>query len=148
MITHLVDTGRADPARIVLAGGSRGAFLALHCAKLDERVGAVVANMPATELGILREPSLLTDGSLASRLDLGNVDHNLFGGKRILVTIGAQDSRVGTDLAIDFSRRASTAGALVDLHVLYRGDEGGENGHAGSIPQSVELAESFLGGVL
>ena len=43
VITHLVDTGRADAGRIFLAGGSRGAFLALHCAKLDERVGAVVA---------------------------------------------------------------------------------------------------------
>ena len=71
MISHLVDTGRADPARITLAGSSRGAFIALHCAARDDRVGAVVAAKPVTELGVLQEPTLFDEGgeSLASRPD-------------------------------------------------------------------------------
>ena len=41
VVSHLIDTGRADPESIILAGGSRCAFMALHCA-VRKRVPATV----------------------------------------------------------------------------------------------------------
>ncbi len=50
-----------------------------------------------------------------------------------------------TDAAIEFCRLATRAGAQVDLHVLHRDPSvAGENGHAGTIPQSTQLAGAWL----
>jgi dipeptidyl aminopeptidase/acylaminoacyl peptidase len=144
VVEHLIARGCVDPGQVVLAGGSRGAFMAVHCAAALERVSAVVANMPATDLGILRAPELMAEGSLAHGLSL-RLHAKRLTGKRLLVTIGDGDTRVGTDAAIDFCRLATRAGADVDLHVLHRDRAvAGENGHAGDIAQSVELGQAWL----
>ena len=144
VVSHLIDTGRADPACIILAGGSRTAFMALHCAAADPRIGAVIANKPMIDLLPLNEPKLMAAGSLACSLDL-TAHAEAFAGKRLLVVIGAEDERVGTDKTIEFARLATRAGAEVDLHVVHHHEAvAGANGHNGVIPQSVELTQAWL----
>ena len=88
----------------------------------------------------------MTEGSLAHGLSLPlHATRLAKTGKRLHVTIGDNDSRVGTDAAIEFCRLATRAGAQVDLHVLHRDPSvAGENGHAGTITQSTQLAEAWL----
>lgn len=102
---HLVRTGVADPARLAVAGTSRGGFLAFHLAAANPLFGAVAAFAPVTDLAALREFAGLEQNPLVQSLALSNTVEKL-SGRAAWITIGNRDERVGTD------RCAAFAGAL------------------------------------
>jgi dienelactone hydrolase len=120
ILDHLIETGRADPARIAACGTSRGGFIALHFAAHDERVDCVAAFAPVTELTALSEFRTLQDNPLAIQLGIKRQADRL-AGRPVWVCIGDQDLRVGTQHAIAFAESlgaASVAGKLPDRTVL------------------------------
>jgi dienelactone hydrolase len=123
VVEHLVANGVADPARIAVAGTSRGGFLAFQAAAGNPRIRAVAAFAPVTDLIALREFAGQDKNSLVQRLALMNAAEKL-AGRAAWITIGDHDDRVGTDKAVAFAealKRAAEKKKLavhVDLHVV------------------------------
>lgn len=123
VLDELIARGLTDPRRIAAVGTSRGGFIALHFAAADLRVKAVAAFAPVTDLAALTEFRGAEDDPLVRSLALG-LQVKALAGRAVWLTIGDRDTRVGTDLAIQFARRLTTASlenqqpALVDLHVV------------------------------
>ena len=104
VLDTLVDEGVTDAEQVVAAGISRGAFIALHFAARDERVGAVAALAPVTDLERLAEFAGARAPAAVRALKLERVAHRL-ACRSIWIAIGSHDDRVGTE------------GARVSLHV-------------------------------
>ena len=119
VLDFLIAEGYTDPDRVAVIAGSRGGFLAFHYAASDPRVKCVVGWMPVTDLGHLMEFKGMENDPLTKSLAVINQAEK-FVGRNVLVIIGDQDNRVGTDHAIAFARRVSKVakGANVTLHVL------------------------------
>ena len=119
VLDYLVAQHNADPERVVAVGGSRGGFLAYHFAASDKRVKSVAGLAPVTELRALVEFEGMGDHELTQSLALIRHAPRL-AGRHVLVIIGDQDERVGTDHAVAFARSVSREAddARVDLHVL------------------------------
>lgn len=100
----LVQSGYTDPARIAAAGTSRGGFMALHFAASDPRVKAVVAFAPVTHLPALTEFKGADNREDVLRLSLLNAAPKL-ADRSIWLTIGHNDTRVGTDHCLALARK-------------------------------------------
>lgn len=142
VVEHLVASGVADPARIAVAGTSRGGFLAFQAAAGNPRIRAVAAFAPVTDLIALREFVGQDKNPLVQRLALMNAADKL-AGRAAWITIGDHDERVGTDKAVAFAealKRAAGKNKLeirVDLHVVP------VPGHA-SLPEWHDQAAKWL----
>ena len=112
VLDHLASEGWTDPERVAAAGTSRGGFLALHFAAAEPRVRAAAAFAPVTRLRALGEFDGVKNPDAADALSLVNVSPKLTD-KHIVLYIGENDRRVGTEHAIQFAR---TLPAL-ELHV-------------------------------
>lgn len=87
-----------EAGTVYAAGISRGGYIALTCAGRDDRISRVAAIMPVTDLQRLLEfDGYTVDQSTfgLARFDLSRVD--------VLVRIGNNDQRVGTDAALAFA---------------------------------------------
>lgn len=110
VLDHLVAQGLADPERVAACGTSRGGFIALHFTAAEPRVRAVVAFAPVTELPALSEFAGLESHESTRSLDLGRQAEKL-ADRGLWLCIGNRDERVGTDLAIAFTRGIVAAAA-------------------------------------
>jgi len=123
VLDELIARGLADPRRIGAVGTSRGGFIALHFAAADPRVKAVAAFAPVTDLAALTEFKGAENAPLVRSLALG-LQVKALAGRPVWLTIGDRDSRVGTDLTIQFARQLTSVSlenhkpARVDLHVI------------------------------
>jgi alpha-beta hydrolase superfamily lysophospholipase len=123
VVAHLVASGVADPARIAVAGTSRGGFLAFQAAAGNPHIRAVAAFAPVTDLIALREFAGQDKNPLVQRLALVNTVDKL-ADRASWITIGDHDKRVGTDKAVAFAEALKQAAkkkkleARVDLQVV------------------------------
>ena len=102
-LDYLIEQGYTDPQRVAACGVSRGAFLAFHFAATDVRVQSAAGISPLTDLMALREFTGTTKPDAARKLSIVNLAPAL-AGRAIWLSIGNNDSRVDTDLAISFTR--------------------------------------------
>jgi dienelactone hydrolase len=122
VLGYLIEEQYSDPNRIVIAGTSRGGFLALHVTAADSRVQKAVAFCPVTELIALREFRDMEKHELTRSLAVGNLAEKLVG-KKIWMCIGNHDHRVSTDSAFAAMRKIAMANldagkpATIELHV-------------------------------
>ena len=128
VLGYLIREGYTDPQKAAVAGISRGAFVAMHVAAADPRFKCAIGVSPVTDLTELGEFTELKDNRLARALSLADIAEKL-AGRPLWVSIGNNDTRVGTDKAIEFTRKvvaASVAGKKrtpaevidVELHVM------------------------------
>ncbi len=128
VLDYLIRERYTDPQKVAVAGISRGAFVAMHVAAADPRFKCAIGFSPVTDLTELGEFAELKDNQLARSLSLANIAEKLVG-RPLWVSIGNNDARVGTDKAIEFTRKvvaASVAGKKstgsefidVELHVM------------------------------
>jgi dienelactone hydrolase len=123
VLDWMIEENRVDERQIAACGTSRGGFAALHWAANDPRVRCVAAFAPVTDLLVLDEFRGLEGHALARSLALASVADRL-ADRRLWVCIGNDDRRVGTDRAIEFTRRVTRAAlaqgkpTLNELHVV------------------------------
>ena len=123
VLDHLISTGRTDPKQVAICGTSRGGFLAMHFAAFDDRVGAVAAFAPVTDLLMLREFGGAEENEIVNQYRFTELANRL-AGRPVWIVIGDQDQRVGTDAAIAAARAITRASlernvtSRVTLHVL------------------------------
>ncbi len=143
VIAHMVSAGIADPARIAVAGTSRGGFLAFHAAAGNPKIRAVAAFAPVTDLLALSEFACHEQNPLAQRLALVNYVETL-SDRSSWITIGNADKRVDTGKAVAFSsalekaRNARSLACDVTLRMLP------VPGHCSDPQWHYEAAEWFL----
>ncbi len=119
VITLLIRSGEADPARIFIGGISRGGYMALHAAAADSRIAGVVGLIPVTELTALIE----FKGFPAAKRANAAVVAPALAGRPIWITIGTNDDRVGTAACVRFAQAVVAAAARkhvrnrLELHV-------------------------------
>jgi pimeloyl-ACP methyl ester carboxylesterase len=123
VLGYLVEQGIADPAGLMADGTSRGGFLACHAAAANPRLRAVAAFAPVTDLLTLREFAGMENDPLTQQLTLVN-QADALADRAVWIIIGNDDERVGTDQAMELSRRLVRAAVerglepQVTLHVL------------------------------
>jgi len=123
VVEHLIVSGVADPARIAVAGTSRGGFMAFHAAAGNPRIRVVAAFAPVTDLIALSEFAGQEQNPLVRRLALLNAAEKL-ADRAAWIMIGDHDECVGTDHAAAFAKALTQAAAKkklearVDLHVV------------------------------
>jgi len=123
VVDHLIETDRTDPDRIAVCGTSRGGFLALHFAAHDERIKAVAAFAPVTDLAALSEFRDHTEHPEVKRLSVINQADKL-AGRPVWIVIGDQDERVSSQRAIELAvamtaeSRKQELPSKVELHVM------------------------------
>lgn len=123
VLDWLVAEQYTDPAHVAACGTSRGGFIALHLAAADPRVRAAVAFAPVVTLPALAEFRGAAHHPAVRALNLTDAAERLCE-RAIWITIGADDTRVGTDYAITLTRKIVLCGrehgcpADVELHVL------------------------------
>lgn len=138
VVDFLIDHGLTDPEKIVASGTSRGGFMAIHYTVFDPRVRGCVAYAPATDLRVIDKYFAgVKDAPLLAELDVNRLVPELVG-RPMLIFVGDRDDGVGTDTAIGFARKLSTAAlkadvpSEMDLHVLSE-----PRGH--SLPADLEI---------
>jgi len=123
VVGYLIQSGAADPARITVAGTSRGGFMAFHSAARNPQICAVVGFAPVTDLRALNEFSGQENNPLTERLALVNTVEPLRG-RAAWITIGNADTRVDTGKAEAFAhalvsdRSAQNLGNDITLRVV------------------------------
>lgn len=121
VIDFLVAEGYSS--RIAIAGTSRGGFMGLHAMANDARISCCVAFAPVTELTVLSEFKGLEENTLTRSIALNHIAARL-AGRPLWMCIGNNDTRVGTDHLVDFSRKLVAASILrnlpapVELHIM------------------------------
>ena len=123
VLDYLVTEKYTDPARVAVAGTSRGGFMAFHFAAAEPRVRCVAAFAPVTELSVLKEFRGLEQHDLTARLALYRVSDSL-ASRPLWLCIGNHDERVGTDQAIAFTRQVVRSAIdqklppQIEIHVM------------------------------
>jgi len=117
VLDYLINQGYTDSGRVAASGTSRGGFCALHFAAADERVRAVAAVSPVTNLLALREFAGVRESRVRD-LNVAELGSRL-AGRAVWLSIGNDDRRVSTDDCVAAARRLMNAagGAAVDLVV-------------------------------
>ncbi len=122
VLDHLIAKGLTDPERVLASGTSRGGYAAMQLAAHDQRVDAVAAFAPVTDLRALSEFEGLKGSPSAQPLGLLEYAGKL-AGRNLWMIIGDRDDRVGTrhtvNLALEVSKRAAEEKLTtrVELHV-------------------------------
>tara|TARA_R110002111_G_scaffold262866_1_gene342057 strand:+ start:12561 stop:13352 length:792 start_codon:yes stop_codon:yes gene_type:complete len=123
VIDYLVSTKITNADKIAVCGTSRGGYLAIQFAAHDQRVKAVAAFAPVTDLTVLREFKTHEKNPLVPALALMKQAEKL-AGRPVWIIIGDRDERVGTDDSIAVARaitKSSLSKGLtsrVDIHVI------------------------------
>jgi dienelactone hydrolase len=127
VLDYLVKEGYVDPARVAVAGTSRGGFIATHVAATDPRFRAVIAFAPVSEPMVLREFHGTTKPDAVRALNLSHLAGKL-AGRSYWLCIGNNDARVGTDEAIAFTRKVLSsslaAGKRADVFLVVTPTDG------------------------
>lgn len=113
ILDFLVSKGYADAKNIFACGSSRGGYLALQFASAEHRVRSVAAFSPVPDLLALREFTGIERNTLLKSFSFDNHLDSL-ATKDIWIVIGDRDERVGTDLAIELTRKISRAGRIIN----------------------------------
>lgn len=147
VLSHLIDSGKADARRIAVCGTSRGGYLALHFANSDARVDCVAAFAPVTDLAELREFTSIKELPAVKSWAIHNHAQRL-SAIPVWLVIGDQDQRVSTEKTIQLARQLTAAAvknkqpSSVDLHVMAE-----PRGHT-TPDGSVQLAADWIDGQL
>jgi esterase FrsA len=99
-IDYLIGQGLIDSQQLVVAGLSRGGFIATHLAARDSRIKTVLGFAPLTQLNPLEELKPFAAKSL-DHLSLSALVDRLIH-IRLRFYIGNHDTRVGTDTCFSF----------------------------------------------
>lgn len=110
VLDYLIAEGYTDPEKVAACGTSRGGFLAFHFAAMEPRIKLVAGISPVTDLMALQEFEGIPASEGAGKLSLAKLALQL-AGRRVWVSIGNHDLRVGTDRAIEFTRALVTNAA-------------------------------------
>ena len=113
-LDYLIASGQTDPARVFVAGISRGGFLALHVATVEPRIRGVVAMMPVTDLRALKEFAALQTHPYTIGLAL-HARAQALARVPLYVRIAADDDRVGGATCAAFVALVTQAGGSVDF---------------------------------
>jgi len=143
VVKHLVDTHRADPARIAAAGTSRGGFLAFHAAIANPGICAVAAFAPVTDLSALSEFSGQSDNPLVQRLAIIHAVDQL-ADRAVWIMIGNADGRVDTGKAVALATALTSTSQKLNLacEIILRVRD--TPGHASFSDWHDEAAQWFL----
>jgi dienelactone hydrolase len=95
VLDHLIAEKYTDPARVAVAGTSRGGFAALHFAAADQRVQQAIGFAPVTHLPALAEFAGAEEHPQVLAQSVIHVAGKLVG-KPLLLIIGNDDARVST----------------------------------------------------
>lgn len=95
VLDHLIAEKFTDPARVAVAGTSRGGFAALHFAAADPRVKQAIGFAPVTHLPALTEFAGAQEHPKVLAQSVIHVADKLVG-KPLLLIIGNDDARVST----------------------------------------------------
>lgn len=109
VLDFLIAEGETDPNRVAAIGTSRGGFCAFHFAAAEARVHAVMAVSPVVHLPVLQEFSDLQSDPRATDLSLVRLADKL-ADRAVLLTIGNDDARVGTDECVAFAQELVRSG--------------------------------------
>src|SRR5262249_33706720 len=102
-LDYLIEQGYTDPKRVAACGVSRGGFLAYHFASVESRVRAAAGISPLTDMMALREFTGSAHAPGIEKLSTIHLAPKLTN-TAIWLSIGNNDTRVDTDLAIAFTR--------------------------------------------
>ncbi len=143
VLDFLIKKGFTTADSVAVSGISRGGYLALQFAAFEPRVKSVVAFCPVVNLFSLSEFNGIEQDNIKPTFNLfSKVD--LLSSKRIWITIGNKDNRVGTEQSINFFNALSN-------YTTYDNDKGSlelvikseSKGH--TIPKgTVEMAKNWL----
>jgi esterase FrsA len=107
VVDFLVTAQIADPKHIAIGGLSRGGYVASQLAARHSSIGSLVGFSPLISFDYLEEFKIL-GSELLGRLDNRKIVPQLVQ-KRLNFLIGNHDTRVGTEVCIDFIQRLTTA---------------------------------------
>lgn len=146
VLDDAVARGWCDPRRVAASGTSRGGFCALHLARADRRIQAVVGFAPVSDLSALDEFIEIQVAPGLQALALANYADDL-ADRKLWITIGNRDERVDTARAVQFcdavveaaARRGLPAGAVADVELSITASPG----HAVS-PDAYRRAADWL----
>ena len=119
VLDHLIAQGYTNPERVLAMGGSLGAFVAFHYAASDSRVKSVIGSMPLTDLARMTEFKGMENDPVTKSLAAIHLAKKL-ADRNLLVIVGDDDGRIGTQHAIAFAKRVDSEATKsnVELHVL------------------------------
>jgi pimeloyl-ACP methyl ester carboxylesterase len=108
VLDYAVRKGLADPARLAVAGTSRGGFMALQLAVRLPDLRAAAAFATVTDLTALYEFDGLHE---LPRVQAWRLESNAdaLAGRPVWLIIGEQDERVGTDRTVSLARSLGDA---------------------------------------
>ena len=118
-----IEAGLSEPGRTVLMGSSRDGFIALDAMAHIPEIGAAIANQTVTAWPYLREFTGMEGNVILQKHDLWE-QASLMAPRPVLLQIGYDDERVGTDHCRDLAARLAQVYGQMDaadrteLHVL------------------------------
>ena len=101
LVDHCIRRGLTRAGRILVAGTSRGGYMALRILAADERVAAAAVMAPVTDWGHLTEFSDAARSGKTEALRLIQ-DAEAMAGRHVYLAIGNNDDRVSTASCADF----------------------------------------------
>ncbi|MDE3045207.1 MAG: prolyl oligopeptidase family serine peptidase [Verrucomicrobiota bacterium] len=101
-VDYAIRSKLVDPAKLGLAGLSRGGFIASHLAAREERFRAILQFAPITNLGWTQEFQPLQGHPLLQALDLFPLAPKI-ANRPIRLYMGNKDTLVGTRNCVDFA---------------------------------------------
>ncbi len=128
VISECIRRGLAKPGRIVVAGTSRGGYMALRLLAGDDRVVAGAGFAPVTDWRMLTEFATVKNRADVADLRLANFAKRMTG-RHVYLAIGKDDGRVSTEACRDLQRTLASAGSLVEFNLT--DDKGHTMGAAG-----------------
>lgn len=107
-----------NPQKMAIGGLSRGGFIAAHLAAMDIRFRHLLCFAPLTYLNKLKEFAPLKDDPLIQSYNLIHLADKLLD-RRIRISIGNHDTRVGTRQCFDFAMAISEKkkNAPLEMHI-------------------------------
>ncbi len=107
VLNYLIQAGYTDSEHIGACGTSRGGFMGLQLAAVEELVKVTAVFCPVTELLALYEYKDITNHNFVLSLSMKAKADQLTG-RSLWLIIGDRDERVGTDNTIEFAREVTS----------------------------------------
>jgi alpha-beta hydrolase superfamily lysophospholipase len=128
VISECLRRGLAKPGKIIVAGTSRGGYMALRLLSGDDRVVAGAGFAPVSDWRMLTEFATVKDRADVADLRLANFAKRM-AGRHVYLAIGKSDERVSTEACRELHCALVSAKSLVEFNLT--DDKGHTMGAAG-----------------